>query len=264
MELSEATALADVFITQLLFRIHAIPTTVHTARAQDWLAASGSSAALGRAIVEAHRHAEKFAALGDVGADGWTRYLVLSALPMQVTTGRCPALTGGRCGIYERRPHACRTAPFHYSRPDSALAAALEQFVARPDYRCRSDSESPMALRNGVIVDPAFAASRKDAMDLQETEKPWRRAIAAALTGPHSGEFGLPGYRDVFMNSRLGRATGVPMKTAWMIGQAVGVFSSAQIQDILAKQIELLRVEGASETEAARREMLADYETAAA
>lgn len=267
MELSEATALADVFATRLLFRIQAIPNDLKTQGVQNWLASDSSSAAAAQAIDDAHAHATLFAAAREKLGDGWTRYVMISALPVYMQAGRCPALADDKCTIYERRPLSCRTTPFHYSRPTATLAAQLKRFVATPGFQCDTGPDAPAILKGGRIADETLKKTRRDAAALHRTEAAWRKAIIGRVKGPDADASGLPTYRSIFLNSQEKRATSVSMAAAWAVARKAGVMSAEDVGKACAAQAKLLNAEialaGGSQAAQMFRDMLADCEAAA-
>ena len=60
MELEEATDLADVFITRLLFKLHSLPRDADAPWAMAWWKKSGSSLPLRKAVDEAKAHLSQF------------------------------------------------------------------------------------------------------------------------------------------------------------------------------------------------------------
>ncbi|MHB1204095.1 MAG: YkgJ family cysteine cluster protein [Rhodospirillaceae bacterium] len=241
MELGEATALADRFIVRLLFKLHSVPP--------------------GKASGEADRYLAHFSAHED-REDKRTLHLTISALPFHHETDRCPALEDNRCGIYARRPLACRTVPFHYSRSPAALAGYLDRFVGTPGYLCDTSSTAPVVLRNGKVTDPAVEMARAEALALAQTEKEWKAAIVAAVKSPAADGEEFPRYRDIVRNSDAGGATTVSMHAAWRIAVKAGLLTQTQFDDICGKQAELLRgeIENGDAQAALFRDMLEDYE----
>jgi Fe-S-cluster containining protein len=139
VELSEAAALADVFVFRLMFRIYERPRTF-----AGYLASGRSGSA--EAFHESKRLLNAFAARKGATRKRhggktveYDRYLMISALTVDTGSGTCSALSENRCGIYERRPLACRTAPLHYARAEASARACLDEFVRTPGYRCNTD-----------------------------------------------------------------------------------------------------------------------------
>ena len=116
VELSEAAALADTFVFRLMFCLFSLPDRLNGCTA-DAKQANASEAFYERKrllnAIAASKSSKKVTRRGKT-AD-YTQYLIISALTLDGGSGTCSALKGGRCSIYERRPFACRTAPFHYS-----------------------------------------------------------------------------------------------------------------------------------------------------
>ncbi|HST36261.1 MAG TPA: YkgJ family cysteine cluster protein, partial [Allosphingosinicella sp.] len=156
VELSEAAALADVFVFRLMFRLYRLPRTF-----AGYLESREGSAESGEEYYESKRllaafAARKWATKRRYGgrAIEYTNYLTISALSLDAGTGACAALDGGRCAIYARRPLSCRAVPFHYSRPQALAERDLAAFVATPGYRCDTGEEAPVAIDGGRIVNP--------------------------------------------------------------------------------------------------------------
>src|SRR5262249_47748877 len=119
-------------------------------------------------------------------------HLTITALPVPLEPGCCPALDGEHCAIYAERPATCRSVPLHYSRPDSTLARYLDQFVATPGYRCDTGAGAPVVLANGGISASAWQEARLAARSLQHADRPWKEAILRRVLGPASERAGLP------------------------------------------------------------------------
>lgn len=234
MELEEATALADVFVTRLLFKLHSLPRDGDVPWAMAWWKKSGSGLPLRKALDEAKAHLSHFAV--HQSADKVNKrslYLTLSAFPADVDAASCSALKGGRCGIYERRPLSCRTVPFHYSRPASTLPNYLDSFVRTPGYACDTAQTAP------AILDQAVERSRAEAVALNAAGKHWRQEIVARMKGPET--FGLPTYDDVVRNASVG-ATSVPMTVAWAVARDAGLLAQSEFDRVERAQAKLLRV----------------------
>jgi len=73
---------------------------------------------------------------------------------------RCPALVGTSCGIYERRPARCRTAPFALDlRPELISKAPIwtPEEGAERGFTCDWSSQAPLIVDSSGLVDPAYA-----------------------------------------------------------------------------------------------------------
>jgi Fe-S-cluster containining protein len=240
MLLSEAAGLADVFVFRLMFRIYALPRTVAGYRTSP-----AAPAASDEAFHESKRLTAAFAARahgrkrrhGSKSVD-YTEYLLISALTLDKGGGACAALRGGRCGIYERRPLACRTVPLHYSRPEASAQRDLEAFVSTQGYGCDTGAAAPVILAEGRIVDPGWRRTRLEALELNARDRQWHQAILRRLkTAP--AEYGLPALREIEANAAFG-ATTVSMRAAWRIAAEAGLLAPDECRTLIAAQAALI------------------------
>jgi Fe-S-cluster containining protein len=245
--LSEAAALADVFVFRLMFRLYALPRT-------------GS----GEEYYESKRLLATFAArkyAAKRGPNGKAvdhmRYLTISALTFDAGAGACAALGNGRCGIYQRRPLACRTVPFHYSRPEASAERELKAFVGTPGYGCDTGAGAPVVLAAGRIVDPEARRARRDAMELAGEDRRWQEAILRRLkTG--AGNDTLPSLGEIEANAPFG-ATTVSMRLAWQIAAEAGLIAAETCRALIAAQAAVIDRELASAScSSSARETLAE------
>jgi Fe-S-cluster containining protein len=247
--LSEAAGLADLFVFRLMFRLYALPRR---------------SAGPADAHYQSKRLLDAFAAHSwpvkrrpGANAIGQTNYLTISALTLETGSGACAALDGGGCTIYERRPLACRTVPFHYSRAEASAERDLAAFVATGGYRCDTSEDAPVVLAEGRIVDPRARQARADALALAGRERRWQRAILRRLR-TDAGDGPLPGLREIEANAAFGVTT-VSMRAAWRIAAEAGVIDPAQCRSLVAAQARLIDKElAAPGCPPAARETLAE------
>lgn len=264
--LSEAASLADVFVFRLMFRLYDLPRTL-----AGYLASPAAAAGSGEEYYESKRLLAAFAArkYATKRRDGgrtveYTRYVTLSALTLDAGSGACTALSGGRCAIYDRRPLACRTVPFHYSRPEAAAERDLRAFVASPGYGCDTGAGAPVVLEAGRIVDPGARRARADAIALAGQDRRWEEAILRRLNASAgSGNYALPSLREIEADAPFG-ATTISMRVAWQIAAEAGVIGAADCRTLIAAQAEVIDRELASArcTSSAREtlaEMRAEY-----
>lgn len=257
MLLSEAAGLADMFVFRLMFRLYALPRTL-AGRGASRYPAEGSAGAFHEskrltAAFAARRHFAK--RKEGSRAVEYAEYLVISALTLDTGAGACTALSGGRCTIYERRPLACRTVPFHYSRPEASAERDLEAFVATPGHRCDSTAQAPVVLAGGRIVDPQARRTRRDALELSERDRRWQEAILRRLK---TGDVDLPGLREIEANAAFG-ATTVSMRVAWQIAAESGVIGADECRSLIAAQAATIERElEAAKCAAGDRETLAE------
>jgi Fe-S-cluster containining protein len=234
MLLSEAAALADIFVFRLMFRVYEVPRCP----------ASGPSAAPAGALHESKRRLAAFAARTRIvkrrqggRAVEYRRYLLISALTLDTRPGACTALSDGRCGIYDRRPLACRTLPFHYSRPEASAERDLEAFVATEGHGCDTGGDAPVVLAGGRIVDPGSRRAREAALEVRAIEQSWQDKIVRRLkTG--FGE-SLPSLSEIEANAALG-ATTTSMRIAWQIAAEAGLIGADECRALIAAQAEVI------------------------
>ena len=262
--LSEAAALADIFVFRLMFRLYELPRTL-AGHAASRIPVAGSA----EAFHESKRLVTAFAARrqnvkrrqGSKAVE-YTRYLTISALTLDTGAGACTALSGGRCGIYERRPLACRTLPFHYSRPEASAERDLAAFVETPGHGCDTSARAPVVLEKGRIVDPEALRTRRDALELSGQDRRWQDAILRRLKS-RSGSGALPGLREIESNAAFG-ATTVSMRVAWQIAAEAGVIGADECRTLIAAQAavidrELAEARGAPDALETLAEMRAEY-----
>jgi Fe-S-cluster containining protein len=260
MLLSEAAALADVFVFRLMFRLYELPRTLAGYRASGMAGPAEAFHESKRltAAFAARRHVAKRRQSGK--AVEYTEYLVISALTLDTGSGACTALSGRRCGIYERRPLACRTLPFHYSRPEASAESDLEAFVGTSGYGCDTTAGAPVVVEQGRIVDAEALRARRDAVALCEQDRPWQEAILSRLK---SGSGSLPSLREIGANAAFG-ATTVSMRVAWRIAAEAGLIGADECRTLIAAQAavidrELAAARGTPDALATLTEMRAEY-----
>ena len=267
MELTEATELANKFITRLIFRIHSLPLDTRKNRAVAWWKKSGSSLPMKRALDEARAHVMRFSARDKVDRDRKrTLHLTISALPVHQAKGACPALKAKHCSIYESRPLSCQSTPLHYSRPESELTGYLDRFTKTPGYECDTSSSAPIVFNGDRIDSDTLSAARNEGLSLSQRDRAWKHAIVSSMEGPTAAADGLPAYADVLHNSDAGGATTVSMSVAWGLAQRLGMMTSSKFKLACDGQLQLLRTEtqqrdGADEQSEMFGTMLSDYES---
>ena len=237
VELSEAAALADVFVFRLMFRLHRWPSAL-----RDWVG-DGTPTSSGEVFFQTKRmlgaHAarkSKTKVVHGTRAVEYDQYLFISALSLDANSGACSALHDGRCSIYERRPFTCRTVPLQYWRVDAALPRQFDAFVDTPGYACDTSESAPAVLNGGRIVDDELQRSRTDALAMSEQDSSWRQAILRRLK---SGKDGLPTLREIDASASFAAVT-VSMRLAWEIGAEVGLLSAKECRTIAGMQTKLI------------------------
>lgn len=265
MELSEATRLADSFVTSLLFRVHSLPTSERSAWAGIWWRDRQSRIPLRPALDEAQRHLGHFASRRrvDRGRDRQI-FLEISAIVQQGGAGQCPALRGSLCGIYDKRPLSCRTVPMHYSRAPSTLQAYLDQFTGTPGYACDTGPSAPVIVDGNKMVDPGVRDHRDQAIALAKADRRWKQALVELMEDEaRAAAAGLPSHDAVLSASDNGYATMLPMIVAWRVARKVGLLSTEQFNQICAQQADLIRSQVARESSKELLDLLALYESEA-
>jgi Fe-S-cluster containining protein len=261
--LSEAAALADVFVFRLMFRVYERPRTF------AGYVASGSTGSA-EAFHESKRLLNAFAARkastrerhGGKAVE-YDQYLMISALTVDSGAGTCSALTDNRCSIYERRPLACRTAPFHYARAEASAGAYLEEFVRTPGYRCSTDETAPVVIDGNRIVDTDVREARAEALEVADRDRSWHNAIAGRMRQPAWNAAGLP-TRDQVQSSAPFAATTTSMLIAWQIAAEAGLMGVDETAKLIVAQAatidrELAAASYAHEARQTLLEMQAEY-----
>jgi Fe-S-cluster containining protein len=240
VELSEAAALADVFVFRLMFRFYALPRTLG-----DYLRDRRAETNASEAFYQKKRLLAANAALKrplkirhEGKAIEYTQYLTISALSLDTTTGACSALEGTSCGIYERRPYACRTVPFHYSRVEASAESDLKAFVATEGYGCDAGEDAPIMIQSGRIVDESVNQTRAEALALSEGDGIWRDAIVRRMKAAQPDDF-VPSLKDIEASAAVGAAT-TSMRVAWQIAADAGLISSEERTSLIAAQLALI------------------------
>lgn len=233
--LSEAAALADVFVFQLMFRLYWLPRGLGDDPEPD-----------AAAFYQKKRHLAAFAARKypakrwrDGKAVAGTKYLTISALALDTRPGACAALDGQHCGIYARRPLACRTAPFHYSRVEALAERDLQAFVETPGYRCETGAGAAIVLDEGLIVDPGMRDARAEALLLAGRERRWTDAIVRRMGAGRSAEDPLPGLVEIEANAPFG-ATAASMRIVWRIAAEIGLIGTEEYGTLIGAQLDVI------------------------
>lgn len=204
VELSEAAALADVFVFRLMARLYP----------------AGGNDRLGQFAIRI--------------AGARPTFIRLSALTVDPGTGRCSALDGPLCSVHERRPLSCRTVPLHYSRSEGSLVDVYDGFLAMPGHDCDSSPDAPPLLVDARLVEPVIADARQAAVARSAGDRPWKRAIIAAMKG--GGRAGLPTLDEVRDNATAGALT-TSMRIAWDIAVEDGLMTAAERTTAIRQQV---------------------------
>lgn len=259
IELGEAASLADTFITSILFKAHSVPLNARSESAAQWWRKRESRIPLRPALDEARQHHTVFAGhrLNDRRRERQV-YLDISAIVDDDGQGRCPALAGTQCSIYDKRPLTCRTVPLHYSRSPSTLLAYFDRFAGTPGYRCDTGPDAPPVLDGNRILDSVVSQSRYMALARAKEDRPWKRAIVATMESEDvAAAIGLPNLYAVLHHADNGFATQLPMIVAWRIAVEAGIMARHDFLDACGHQARLVRHKLANfPTERLRGELL--------
>jgi Fe-S-cluster containining protein len=265
MELSEATDLADTFVTSLILKTQSVPLDERTHKAAQWWRDQQSRIPLRAAFREKRRHLSQFSSRRRVDRqNGREIYLEISAIVEEYGNASCPALADGRCGIYDHRPLTCRTVPLHYSRQPSALKSYIDRFTKTPGYECNTTT-GPVILDGSNVLSADLHRYRDRAVAMAKSDRKWKGFILSFMDDyERADRAGLPTYEAVLANSDHGYATLVPMILAWRVAEAHQIISSTELMGICSKQVTLIKAEIARLPSAANlRELLPLYEAGA-
>ena len=243
VELSEAAPLADTFVFRLMFRLYWLPQKLgdHLSRSSQYDARAS--------YYEKKRLLSAFAARKypvRLSRDGkpldYYKYLMISALALDKGSGKCAALRGNKCGVYDRRPLSCRSVPLHYSRAESRAAADLKSFVETDGYRCDTSDAAPVILENGRIVAPEITAARAEAVALAERDRAWSQAIVRRMRACSSADGLLPGLEEVEANAQAGALT-ISMRVGWRIAADAALIAAQDYDKLVELQLQTINRE---------------------
>lgn len=239
--LSEAAALADVFVFRLMFRLYSQPRHL-----SDYLAPGRDAANASPIFYETKRLLAAFAARKypakarlNGKAVEYTRYLMVSALALDTRPGACRALNGKQCGIYDRRPLSCRSVPFHYSRAEGRAETDLQSFVETPGHRCDAGETAPVVLEDGRIVAPEIKLARSEAFALAQRDRRWSEAIVRQMNAVRLPGRSLPNLQEIEAYAHLGVTT-TSMRVAWQIAADIGLITRGECDRLIKLQFDVI------------------------
>ncbi len=244
VELSEAAALADVFVFRLMFRVYWLPKHL-----RDYRGAHHPNTNASAIFYEKKRLLSAFAARKypvklsqDSKSVQYTKYLMISALAVDTRQDACSALMAGRCTIYDRRPLSCRSIPLHYSRPAAMAEMDLKTFVETPGYECDTGKSAPIILDNGRIRAPEVEAARSKAIAVAERDRRWTEAIVKRMNGDSSGDGSLPSLQEIESSAHVGVMT-TSMRTAWQIASEIAFITRDECDSLVSLQLRTIDLE---------------------
>lgn len=242
--LSETLDLSCDFIFRLMFRLYWLPTNVADFRSEDDdRSGRGAQFAQTKRLLNtfaARKYPEKQVIGGKRVAH--TKYLLVSALTLDVSRGQCSALQGKRCGIYERRPSSCRSVPFHYSHAEALAEKKLDEFLRSDGYLCDSSQSADVVLRDGEIVAAEFKDARAKAAAATIHYRSWAEAIVKNMPAGRSSGSALPSLDEVETNARWGVTT-TSMRAGWRIAAEIGVIDDIRYRHLVTSQLDLIDLE---------------------
>lgn len=250
VELSEAAALADVFVFRLMFRLYTLP------RAAAHYSGSSETFYQSKRLLNAFA-ANAYRTKARVGGKAveYDRYLVVSALTVDLGTGACSALSDRRCSIYDRRPLACRAVPFPYSRPEASAEDDLDAFVGTAGFLCDISEAAPIVVDDGKITDLDAKEVRTQAAAVAERDSAWSKAIVRKMK---QGSPDLPTLDEIEASASFA-ATTTSMSAAWQVAAERGLISSADWRRLIGTQVATIEREfGRNGVEHDVRQMLVD------
>ena len=235
--LSEAAPLAGTFVLRLMFRLYWLPEDLKAYFSSPEQAAGGTAAFLQRKRLLGTFAARSSGARGMVGGKTvrYTKYLTISALTLDTSPGRCPALRHGLCSVYDARPSACRSVPFHYSRPEALAQSTLDQFTHTPGYLCDTGPAAPVVVADGRIVSREAVAARSNAAAIADADAPWQAAIVRRMQ-KDIGAISLPRLAEIEANAQTGAST-VSMLAAWRVAADAGIIEQAECRRLAQLQL---------------------------
>ena len=247
LELSETLGLAGEFILRLMFRPYELPISISEYAKQ--LGRKQLSQAEQNIYLEERKLLEASASIiykSSYKISGSSiktnKYIYISAISMDFGNGVCEKLLDNRCSIYEKRPAACKTVPFHFSAVDAALTQNLDRFVANNGFACDISQTATQVLNNGKLVDENIIIERKTARDIMKKDKSWKAAIAAKVQSHTIGERVFPTLAQIDANAKHG-ATTISILHAWDLAREIRLINVAELNENKALQKELIKAE---------------------
>jgi len=254
MTVLEAIRLGDVFVPSIVYRVTSVPNDDNEAALASLKPHRHFAGMDARELVSRLRESSAVRGAGAVVREpGWEHHLSVTSRPWTFPAPHCPALgaDGKACTIHERRPHTCRTVPVRYDVPEGLVVRAFRGTVdagraARDPWECDVSDAAPVLIRDGVVVDPAYAAARAAGVEAALAE---RELSARILTSPL-----LPKIADVFPRLRGGQLVSVSFHGALAAAHDLGLVDHAAARAFCDAQLALLDREIAAALARKRRE----------
>ena len=229
VELTETLRLSGDFVFWLCFSLSELPLSI-----KDWRKISRGRDADHRdlaAFIARRRLLERQSPIRFTGrsdsrdeADRVRKYVRISAMTLDLVSGRCDKLLNRQCSIYDRRPHTCKTVPFHYHLSDPELERGLDRFTTVDGFECDTSAYADTVLRDGRLTSERFALERSDAQVTVSHDDRWRNETARRILQGSDPSGALPSLEDIRAGSCLGVIL-VPIYLAWQIGVEIGLLA---------------------------------------
>ena len=244
VELTETLDLSGDFVFWLCFSLSELPLSI-----KEWTRTQRRHGADQRdlaAFIAKRRLLDKQSPIQFTGRSGsWAdaervrKYVRISALTVDLEFGRCSKLVNKQCSIYDRRPHTCRTVPFHYQVSDLELEPAFENFVGVEAFECDTSEHAPKILENGRLASERFAFERTVGRAAFGKEETWRNEIAQRVLRGTDPTGKLPSLQDIKGSSCLNVLL-VPICLAWQVGRDIGVLDEKLYRRSIERQVSLI------------------------
>jgi Fe-S-cluster containining protein len=254
MTILEAIGLGDVFVPAIVYRVTSIPKDDNEAALASLVPHRHFAGMDPREFVVRLRESSAVRAAGAVvGEPGWDHHVSITARPWTYATAWCTALGADRktCTIHERRPHTCRTVPIRYDVPEGLLVRAFRGAVdagraAESAWECDVSDAAPVLLREGRVVDEAYASARGAGIEAAVAE----RALAGRILSSPL----LPDLRKLFPELRKNRLVSVSFHGALAAAHDLALVDDAGVKSFCTAQLALLEREIAGALARRRRE----------
>jgi Fe-S-cluster containining protein len=239
MTVLEATKLGDVFIPALVYRLTSLPREDNEAAFASLLPHHHFEDMPGRELVARLRESSAVRAAGAVVTEaGWDHHVSITARPWTYDPYGCPALREKECAIHERRPHTCRTVPIRYDVPAGLLVRAFRGVVdagrasKENPFECDVSESAPVLLRDGAVVDAAYAQAREIGEGAALAEKQLAEKVLAYPL--------LPALRVIYPQLRRAKVISISFHGALAAAHDLGIIDTPGVKTFVAAQLALI------------------------
>ncbi len=237
MSLLEALSLGDVFIPSVAYKLTRLPKEDNEAGYATLKLHPDFEEMSPRDFVKALRESVAVKAGIEVtGEPGWDAFVFITSRPWHYQRASCPALDadGKRCTVHARRPSTCRTVPVRYDVPEALLVRAFHGTVtrgkaAKDAFLCDTTNKAPAFIKDGKLVDAAYAEDRESAVQRAIAEK---ELASRLIVSPY-----LPPAREVIERLRKHGPFSVSFHAAVLHAKELGKIEDAAARAFCEKQI---------------------------